>query len=27
MRHLADWETPVYASDAEMDDALWEDLK
>jgi len=26
-RHLADWETPVYASDAEMDDALWEDLK
>jgi hypothetical protein len=25
-RRLADWETPVYASDAEMDDALWEDL-
>jgi hypothetical protein len=26
-RRLADCETPVYASDAEMDDALWEDLE
>jgi hypothetical protein len=22
-RRPADWETPVYASDAEIDDALW----